>query len=116
MKMNVVILLVAGIIAVASLCVAYSSCRSLTRAGDLATLRTELRQTQVQLGLVIDRTDALEKQVRALEESIAELQQEVRAPRVPQPRVPQPWVPQPKTPQPEVPQPPAPHLTPLDTK
>ena len=106
MKMNVVILLVAGIIAVASLCIAYSGCRSPKPAGDLATLRTELRQTQVQLELLIDRTSALEKQVRALEESIAELQQEVRMPRVPQP----------KTPRPEVPQPEVPHLTPLDTK
>jgi septal ring factor EnvC (AmiA/AmiB activator) len=102
MKMKIAILIVASIVAVASLCVADSSSSSPKPAGDLAALRTELQQTQEQLEGVIARTSALEQQVRSLEQSTAKLQQEVRRLQVPHLS---PW----QTNQ-------GPHLIPLQTK
>ena len=78
MKAKIAIIIVAGIVAVASLGVADSSSSPPKPAGDLATLNTELHQAQAQLVQVAARISALEEQVRALQRSNAELQQEVR--------------------------------------
>jgi uncharacterized protein YlxW (UPF0749 family) len=77
MKTKVAIIIVAGIVAVASLCIADSGGSSPKPTADLAALRAELRQTQAQLELVVNRTSALEAQVRDLQRSNAELQQAI---------------------------------------
>jgi septal ring factor EnvC (AmiA/AmiB activator) len=70
-----------------------------------AALRKELQQTQAQLEQAITRTSALEQQVRALEQSNAELQREVRRLQVPR---------EPRWGRPQTNQ--VPHLTPLQTQ
>jgi len=78
MKTKIKAVIVTAIILVASLCVADSTSNS-SKSDTLAGLRNELQQTQAQLEQVITRTSALEQQVRALEQSNMNLQQEVRS-------------------------------------
>jgi len=105
MKTKIAILMVAGIIAVSSLCLADTTGSSPKPADDLATVHMELKQTQAQLEQVIARTSVLEEQVRALEQPNATLQQEVRKLQMTH------WV-HPQTNQ----APQVPHLVPLQTK
>ena len=105
MKRIIAILMVAGIIASSSRCVADSTGRSAIPADDLAAFRMESKQTRTQLEQVVARTKMLAEQVCALKQSNAALQQEVRRLHVPH------WV-HPETNQ--VPQ--VPHLVPLQTR
>ena len=77
MKAKVFIPIVISIVAVASLCIAGSSGSSPKPTNDLATLREQLHQTQVQLEQVENRTERLEEQVRGLQASNAALQRAI---------------------------------------
>jgi len=103
MKIRVTATIIGFIVLVASLCIADSGSKS-SDSDTLAALRKELQQTQAQLEQVIARTSALEQQVRALEQSNAELQREVQRLQVPR---------EPRWGRPQTNQ--VPHLTPLQT-
>ena len=101
MKTKVAASIIAITVLVVSLCVADST-NSPAGSDASAMFRNELRQTKALLDQLTARTTRLEQKVRALEQSNAELQQEVRMLQGPR------WG-LPPTNQ-------APHLTPLQPK
>ena len=74
MKTKIAIIIGAGIVVAASLCIAESGGSTPQPPSDLAALRAEVKQIQMQLDRVVTRTSSLEEQVRELQKSNAELQ------------------------------------------
>jgi peptidoglycan hydrolase CwlO-like protein len=77
MKPRVAAIVIVAIILVGSFCIADSTSSS-SDSDAVAALRKELQQTQAQLDHLTTRTTWLEQKVRALEQSNAELQREIR--------------------------------------